>query len=121
MPFLRVLAFKVIGLPIGIGVAVYIAFSFWEWIVFRPDGNPLTSGRSIAVLMSAVLAGRYVYYRVGQCVYDFVCLLLRTESHAPLSPDAEKDARGKFLPSSDQAVDDVSIQPDKRGLKPGGR
>jgi hypothetical protein len=44
----------------------------------------------------------------------------KTEGHNPLTPDAERDARAKFLPSSDTAADDASIQPDKRNVKPGG-
>jgi len=43
------------------------------------------------------------------------------KSRPRLSPDAERNARGKFMPSSDTAADDARVQPDKRGLKPGDR
>jgi hypothetical protein len=45
----------------------------------------------------------------------------RPDSHTPQTPDAEKDARAKFLRSSDTVVDDASIQPNKRNVKPGDR
>jgi len=54
---------------------------------------------------------------VGGAVGGFVAyhLLLRSESKGghTLTPDAERDARAKFMPSRDQ--------PDKRGKKPGDR
>jgi hypothetical protein len=35
-----------------------------------------------------------------------------------LDPVAERDVRAKFMPRSAPAVDDSSIQPEKRSLKP---
>jgi hypothetical protein len=45
----------------------------------------------------------------------------RTERPSPLTPDAERDARAKFMPSSDTAANDPSIQPDKRNVKSEGK
>jgi len=43
----------------------------------------------------------------------------KIEGHNTLTPDVERDARAKFMPSNDKDVDDPSIQPDKRNVKPG--
>jgi len=38
-----------------------------------------------------------------------------------LTPDAERNARARFKPNSDTIVDDPSIRPDKRNIKPADR
>jgi len=39
----------------------------------------------------------------------------------PFSPDAEKEARAKFMPSTDHPSDDAAIYHDRRHVKPGDR
>jgi len=68
----------------------------------------------------AALAG----YKGGAVAVDFAWRRFFEGRNRPpggpaLAPNAERDARAKFLPSIDTAADDPSIQPDKRGLKPG--
>jgi hypothetical protein len=66
---------------------------------------------------------------IGVVVWTFYPWLRHRFQSAFLTPDVERDARAKFTPGSNQvikdasiqAADDTSIQPDKRGLKPGDR
>ena len=71
-----------------------------------------------ALLIGAVsvLAGAGIG---GGVVYRFWDTRKRKSRPHLLTPDAEKDARAKFMPSSDTAANDPSIQPDKRNVKPG--
>jgi len=62
-------------------------------------------------LLGAILGGVRSYYL---CWHNS-----RDKSALKLNPDAERDARVRFMLSSDTAVDEAFIHSDKRGRKPG--
>jgi hypothetical protein len=105
MRVLKVVAFMAAGVVVGVIATFYVVVA-------------------CSVTGEYVLA--YLILTVSAIIGGFGALFfLRTpipqRVHTPLTPDAERDARAKFLPSSDTAADDPSIQPDKRGLTPGDR
>jgi len=65
----------------------------------------------VVLILGLYLAFDFWYYRLRRNP--------RPKDGPFVDPDAERDARARFMPSSDTATDDPSIQPDKRGLKPG--
>jgi len=110
MDVVKAVVASVVGALVG-GAAAVLLVTTCTYTVGMPDDVGVAfsiGGFSVigGILGGAVLGG-YLYR-------------LQEQKGAPmLTPDAEKKARAKFMPSSDTAADDPSIQPDKRGFKPG--
>jgi hypothetical protein len=62
-------------------------------------------------LFGVVVGGASVWYYITRCTPG--------PENAHFDPVAERDARARFMSTSDPSADDPSIQPDRRGLKPG--
>jgi len=102
----------VLGAMLGIVVAIIVCPA--------PDsmGSPTTL-RDRAIIFLDVVGISIGAIIGGLGAYRLYWHLTRTESRNPLTPDTERGARAKFMPSIDAASDDAKVQPDKRGLQHG--
>jgi len=104
----------VFGAMLGIVVAILMCPA--------PDsmGSPTTLRDRALIFLDVV--GISIGAIVGGLVaYRLYWYLTRPESHDPMAPDAERDARAKFMPSTDHPSDDAAILPDKRNVRPEDR
>jgi hypothetical protein len=77
-------------------------------------GNKVTDALGSLIVLAGVIRGCVGAYRF--------CWHNPGRPTGPLlTADVERDVRARFMPYSDRAADNASIQPDKRGLKPEGQ
>jgi len=113
MDVLKILVVVVVGAVLGI-VASLLLFSTEDWA----EIPPIRTAPPVPVLCVGSLIGAIAG---GHLAYRLFWHGRKTERHAHLTSEAEKNARAKFMPSSDTAADDPSIHHDKRNVKPGDR
>jgi hypothetical protein len=100
MRVLKSLLVIVFGATLGIVAAIAVCPA--------PDSMGLAALRDRVIIFWDVVGIGVGAIAGGFGAYRLYRHLTRTESHIPLTPDAEKNARAKFLP-------------DKRNVKPGDR
>jgi hypothetical protein len=108
MRVLKILIVVGIGILVGGAGAVFLVNTCASTVGPPKDIDLALLIGAVAVLAGAGCGG-------GRGYYFFLHTPTPNTGHH-LSPDAERDARARFMQSDTTGVDDDSIQPDKQGL-----
>jgi len=112
MRVFKSLAYVAVGIVLGWAAATLLVTTC-SAVVGEPRDLGLTVLIGVVTIVGGAGAGGIGAFLLSRSP--------RPKRGPDLSPTAERDARVKFLPRSDTAADDPSIQPDKRNVKPGDR